>query len=236
MWRRRALILSFVALAALTAAAASETVVHVFQLRYASVQEVSAAVQQLLSERGSITVQPRQSRITVQDLPEVVERVAELIGEMDQAPGSYRIQMELLEGTSRPLRAEQQVQVDRRLKGMFKFPSFRQLGTATFEGDLGTPSSAELGDGFRVSFLAESTGFAQDSPWGSPDPGNRIHLRWLTLEQVKVADGGGGETNEVLRTSIFLAPKQKVFIGAGHSEDSKEGLVLIVQAQESGGS
>ena len=133
-------------------------------------------------------------------------------------------------------RRQQQVQVDRRMKGMFKFPSFRRLGTATFEGDLGTPSSAELGDGFRVSFLAESTGFAQDSPWGSPDPGNRIHLRWLTLDHVKVAEGGNGETNEVLRTSIFLAPKQKVFIGAGRSEDSKEGLVLIVQAQDIGGS
>jgi hypothetical protein len=40
---------------------------------------------------------------------------------------------------------------------------------------------------------------------------------------------------EVLKTSVFLSEKQEVFIGAGASEDSRSGLVLILQAQEIGG-
>jgi hypothetical protein len=235
MWRRYTATLTLVLAVALTAGADLETVVHVFQLRYASVTEASAAIQPMLSDRGSITVQPRQARITVQDLPEVVQRVADLIVEIDRLPKSYRIQVELLEGTSRPIPAEQQIRVDERLAGMFKFPSFRRLGSAVFEGDLGSPSSAELGSGFKISFLAEPTGFSQDSPWGTPDPGDRIHLRWLQLDRLRTTDDGRRTSDEVLRTSIFIAPKQKVFIGAGKSEDSTDGLVLIVEAQDVGG-
>jgi hypothetical protein len=40
----------------------------------------------------------------------------------------------------------------------------------------------------------------------------------------------------VVRTSVFIAPDQKVFIGAGSSEDSTEGLVLIIRVGEVGGS
>ena len=236
MQRFRPLVLVFVVLAGLSVAMASETVVHVFQIRYASVEKVSAAIQGLLSEQGSLTVQPKQGRITVQDSPEIVDRVADLITEIDRAPGAYRIHMDLLEGTSKHLDAGQETNVDRSLKEMFNFPYFRTLGTATFEGNLGTPSTAHLGSGYRVSFLAEATGYSQSSPWGSPDPGTRIHLRWLTLERVRVAQGGGEKPNEVLRTSVFIAPEQKVFIGAGISEDSTEGLVLIIRAGEVGGS
>jgi hypothetical protein len=236
MHRLRPFVLVFVVLAAMSVAAASDTVVHVFQIRYASMDKVSAAIQGLLSEQGSLTVQPRQGRITVQDSPEIVERVADLIAEIDRAPGTYRIRVELLEGTSKRLDAGEEMKVDRNLKEMFNFPYFRALGTATFEGELGTPSSAHLGSGYRVSFLAEATGFSQSSPWGSPDPGARIHLRWLTLERVRTARGGGEKPIEVLRTSIFIAPDQKVFIGAGSSEDSTEGLVLIIRAGEVGGS
>jgi len=235
MWRRHTATLALVLAVALTAGADLETVVHVFQLRHASVTEASAAIQPMLSDRGSITVQPRQARITVQDLPDVVQRVADLIDEIDRMPMSYRIQVDLLEGTSRPLPVEQQIRVDERLAGMFKFPAFRRLGSAVFECDLGSPSSAELGNGFKISFLAETTGFSQDSPWGTPDPGNRIHLRWLQLDRLRPTEDGRRTSDEILRTSIFIAPKQKVFIGAGKSEDSTDGLVLIVEAQDVGG-
>jgi hypothetical protein len=235
MQRLRPLFFVLVVLTVMSVAAASETVVHVFQIRYASVDKVSAAIQVLLSEQGSLTVQPRQGRITVQDSPEIVDQVADLIAEIDAAPGAYRIQMELLEGTSKRLETAEETKVDHSLKEMFKFPHFYTLGTATFEGNLGTPSSAHLGSEYRVSFLAEATGYSQSSPWGSPDPGARIHLRWLTLEKVRVAQGSGGKPSELLRTSVFIAPDQTAFIGAGSSEDSTEGLVLIIRAGEVGG-
>ena len=96
---RRSVVFLFTVLAAVvTMAADVETVARVFRLDFASISEVSVAVQPMLSESGSLTLHPSRSRITVQDLPEVVDRVAQRIAELDRMPGHFRIKIDLLEG------------------------------------------------------------------------------------------------------------------------------------------
>jgi len=236
MLQRSALTL-WVALMAVVAAAANvETVSRVFTLEHISVSEASAAVQPLLSEHGSLILQPSRSRMTVQDLPQVVEQVAVLVAEIDGLPESYSIQVELLEGRSEPYSAATQAQIDKRLRKMFRFPSLHQLGSAVLEGELGSPAQADLGGGFQISFLAHSVEYSEDTPWGTPDPGDRIHLRPLILQRVSIEPDGTQEIEILLRTNVLIAPKQKVYIGAGTSEDADNGLVLIVHSQGSGGS
>ena len=86
-----------------------------------------------------------------------------------------------------------------------------------------------------MTFVASSLGISDDTPWGIPDTGNRIHLQLLTLKRVTTDSAGKQRSVEVLRTSVYLSEKQEVFIGAGASEDSTQGLVLILQANEIGG-
>ena len=230
------LMLSVVLVATIAAAANVETVSRVFTLEHVSVSEASAAVQPLLSEHGSLILQPGRSRMTVQDLPQVVERVAILVADIDGLPENYSIQIELFEGRPEPYSAATQTQIDQRLRKMFKFPSFHQVGSAVLEGELGSPAQADLGGGFQISFLAQSVEYSKDTPWGAPDPGDRVHLRPLILKRVSIEPDGTQEIEILLRTNVLIAPKQKVYIGAGNSEDAYNGLVLIVHSQGSGGS
>ena len=215
--------------------ASEPTTVRVFQVRYRPVTEVAAAVQALLTEDGSLTVQPRQSRITVQDRPEVVEAAAEMIAKMDRSPDRYLIDVVLLQGVAEELPPGQRAPVDARLKRMFPFVAYRRIGTTSFDGVMGEPAAADLGEGHRVSFLANLLVFDDNAPWGIPDTGNRVHLQWLTLHRLTTDRTGKQQSVEILRTSVFLSENQEVFIGAGASEDSDRGLVLILQAQEIGG-
>lgn len=228
---RRILTLLFAAsLASAVSGADEETVVRMFQLRHVSPLEASLAVEPILSSVGSLTLEPSQSRLTVRDTPDVMSRVVKIIHDLDRIPESYHIKVELLLGTSNPLPPQQQVSVDRRVRNMFKFESFRRLGVADFEGDIGSSAAAEIGEGYRIKFDVMSMGYSREAPWGSPDPGNRVHLRSVVLERAESRPDGSIAKEEILRTSIFLAPKQQVVIGAGRSEDSEDGLVLIVQA------
>ncbi len=236
MWKRSILTLSAALLATIAAAATVETVSRVFTLEHISVSEASSAVQPLLSEHGSLILQPSRSRLTVQDLPQVVDRVAILVADLDSLPDSYSVQVELFEGGSEPYSAATQAQVDQRLRKMFKFASFRRLGSAVLEGELGSPAQADLGGGFQVSFSSHAIEYSEDTPWGSPDPGERLYLRPLILRRVTVQPDGTQEIAILLRTNILIAPKQKVYIGAGTSEDADSGLVLVVHSQGSGGS
>jgi hypothetical protein len=234
---RQTLVFVFVlVVCVVTAAATVETVSRVFTLRYSSVAEATDAVQPLLSEEGSLTLQPSRSRITVQDFPEVIDRVARVIEQLDRAPDRYRVHIELLQGgAEQPFGSANEVEATERLRKMFKFPAYRILGGTVLEGDLGGDAQASLGRDFQISFVAQHPPHSADTPWGAPDPGDRIQLRGLTLEKLKPGANGEQQSRQYLRTNVLLSPNQKVYIGAGSSEDSKTGLILIVQAQDPGG-
>jgi len=233
MLKRFVIFAVVMGVAAAITAANVETVSRVFRLEHVSVSEASAAVQPMLSDVGSLTLQPKLSRIMVQDAPEVIQRVAELIDKLDHVPGVYSVQIDLLEGgAAMPFGSVQEVPVEDRLRKMFNVDAFHRLGSSTIEGVLGSSAQAELGTSFQVSFFAQLPDRSASSPWGTPDPGNRLHLRQLVLERKMVASDGTMMTHELLRTNVLLSPKQTVYIGAGNSEDSEDVLVLIVHAQE----
>ena len=96
---RRALIFATVGMLLLSGVAVGEegqTTVRVFQLRHTSVREASLALQPLLSPHGSLTVQPRAARITVQDRPEIIARIVEAVASLDRPRRGYRIRVDLL--------------------------------------------------------------------------------------------------------------------------------------------
>jgi len=222
-------------IAAVVTAANLETVSRVFRLEHASVSDASAAIQPMLSEAGSLTLQPKLSRIVVQDQPEIIDRVSELIQKLDHVPGAYSIQIDLLKGgKATPYGTVDDVDVEERLQKMFKVEAFRRIGSSTIEGQLGSPARAKLGTTFQVSLLAQLPENSESSPWGVQDPGNRLQLRQLVLERTAVSADGTLTAAELLRTNVLLSRKQTVYIGAGNSEESEDVLVLIVYAEEFG--
>ena len=206
------------------------TTVRVFQLRHCSVTEAAAAVEELLTEDGSLTVQPRKGRITVQDRSDVVERAAEVIATLDHPPGRFLIEVEILEGVQGNLPEHQRADVSDQLLRMFPFNAYRSIGVATFDGVMGEAAEADLGEGYRLSFLAESLGITDDTPYGIPRLGSRIHLEWLALSKGTEGSASRSQPSELFRTSVYLSENQELILGAGASESSKRGLVLILQA------
>jgi len=235
MLRKTLVLVAVIGIAAAVTAANIETVSRVFRLQHASVSDASAAIQPMLSEAGSLTLQPKLSRIVVQDQPEIIDRVTEMIEKLDHVPRAFSIRIELLEGGEpKPYGTRDEIDIEDRLRKMFKAEAFHRLGSSTIEGVLGVRARAEIGSSFQVSLLAQLPEYSEYSPWGAPDPGNRLQLRQLVLERKAVAADGTLMTHELLRTNVLISPKQTVYIGAGNSEDSKEVLVLIVHAQEFG--
>jgi hypothetical protein len=232
--RKLTLIVAGLIVAASVAAAAEpETTARVFHLRYVSVVDAMTAVQPLLSEQGSVTMQPKRSRLTVQDRPEVVELVAAVIESLDRAPIVYRIRVDLLEGIRDAAFSSPKIDVPERVKRMFGFEVYRRLGMTSFEGEVGTEASAELGMAYRVSMMPEMVGGGAAMPFGTPDLSSRLHLEWLRLERLP-KEGSGGRPIEVLKTSGFLSTDQEIVIGAAGSENAPTALVLIVRAEKIG--
>jgi len=228
---RRLLSIVFAMIFAVSGSAdEAQTTTRVFQIRYASVAEASNAVQPLLSEYGTLTVHPRRNRITVQDTSEIVGRVAEVLANLDTIPGTYAVRVRLLRATDAEVAPERRVEVDRKVRQMFPSAAFVEVGSTLIEGELKMPVSADIGAVYRVSFVAEPYRAPKDAPFGMPKMGTRYTLRDCTLTQVREKENGEQVTVEVIRTDMSMSPGQQMSIGAGASEDSKNGVVLIVEA------
>jgi hypothetical protein len=208
----------------------SATTTRVFQIEHTTVAEASNAVQPLLSENGTLTVQPQKNRITVQDSAEIVRRVAEVLAELDIAPGTYSVRFQLLKATQSEVAPEHRVQVNRKIQQMFPSARYVEIGSTLIEGELKVPVTARIGEAYRLSFVAEPVTAPKDVPFGMPKMGSRYTLEDLKLTRSRRNENGDQSMIDVIQSDVSISPGQKTSIGTGASEDSKNGLVLIIEA------
>ncbi len=246
---RRALclfVLTLVLPAALAAAAVTTS--KVFKLRYLRVGDAALLVQPLLSEEGSLTIEARGSRLTVQDRQEVVDAVARLLGELDVAPARYRVLVELYEAT-KDAAAGGASAADLKLGDVFRFTSFRRVGAAVLEGEVGGAARADLGAGYLIRFRVEPDALEpielpspsavtvlrppELPPRARPasEPGGGVRVRLEDLVLVRVVEG---RPIEVLRSRAEFSTGQQVVVAASASESARRGLVLVLKAEPPG--
>ncbi len=75
------------------------TVVRTFGIQYSDVNVVSTIVKEQLSHWGKVTVLPGRGLLVVRDRPEFIERITDLISEVDHEPQQVLIEARLLEVT-----------------------------------------------------------------------------------------------------------------------------------------
>ncbi len=99
-WRRVLLAVCMLALLSVGMAIANDdaVVVKAFRIRFAKASNVSTAIQPLLSENGTVTVQPGKRLVTVRDRADIVDRVGLVIADIDVEPESFRLRVQLLSG------------------------------------------------------------------------------------------------------------------------------------------
>ncbi len=218
------------------------TTARVFNLRYHPVAEAATVIQPLLSEQGSLTLQPYHSRLTVQDRPEIVAQVAAVLKALDRPPERYRILVELFEASDRS-DAGTHVQLDERLRQIFHHSWFRRIGATTLEGEVGGQAGAHLGSGYRIRFTTRAGDIRHLPPSAQPpavvmaSPGYgtfRVHLDQLTLIRTTLGYGGLENQLQLLRANVALAPSQRAVFRVGASENSERPLVLILKAKPVG--
>jgi len=156
------------------------TTARVFQLHHRSVIEATQVIQQLLSEDGTLTFHPQGALLTVQDHPEVVERIAAVLADFDREPAGYRLRVDLLEGLRDAGAATgETVDVAAKVQRMFPFSAYQRLASAVVEGRVGARGGVELGESFTLRFYAGSAnlisagGMGRELTPGRGGPGAR---------------------------------------------------------------
>jgi len=232
----------------------TKVAVRTFHLKYRTAAEASDVAQAFLSDSGSVTVHPAQRTVTVQDTPESVQRIAEILAILDQPQPHMRVEVRLIEASNDPSgpTAATSEAIDIGVRKMFHFKSYRTIGKAVLVWDAPGPMEVDLGDRYRLSTTASwqqqlgvapaggSAGavlHAKDLrvAWkfgGASTIRGMLRTRRLVLDDLVLARKGNPGGHPLLKTRAVLSPNQRIVIGASASEESDRALVLVIRALE----
>jgi hypothetical protein len=229
-----------VALSHVAVAAASATpsviVIRVFTLHYRRAEEVALLVRPLLTDDGSVILQPRLNTLTVRDTSAAVDKAAQAIASYDLPPRNVEISVTLLKASSEPKQPGPGGPIDRRpvseviigvgeqLKRRFNFKDYQRLDSVVVQGTEGDSVAYAIGGDYRLAFLVD--------PSGSESV---IRLKDLSLERIRKDEKGIETRREILKTSINVQAGHTYICGIGRDESASAALFVVFEPRFRGG-
>jgi hypothetical protein len=197
-------------------------VVRVFALKHRSADEALSVVRPLLSDAGSVMLEPHVNELTVRDTAASVERAAQAIAAYDVPLRGVDVGVTLLKATSDPKAAPGRTDVSEeirgigeRLKKLFNVTDFTRLDSVVVRGVEGQRVAYVIGAHYHLQFFLDPS-----------RDGKRLQFRDLSLERVR-REGGKETRGEILHTSINVNMGQPYILGVGKDEAAQGALFLV---------
>jgi hypothetical protein len=209
----------------LAAVAGGESVgVRVFQLKYKRVEEATLLVRPLLSDTGSILLQPRLNTLTVTDRESSLNTVARALSQFDLPPRGFSIAVKMVRAQADAPAGDLGKEIGgigNKLREVFRFNDYSLIDSAILRGAEGDQLSYLLGGEYRLVFRIDPMGV-----------GSTLRFSQFALARERTDEKGRRITSPLFRTTLNVLLNQTVVIGASKEEKSKKALILILFAQE----
>jgi hypothetical protein len=195
--------------------------VHTFTFKFKQADKAAAAIKQLLSTDGSMSIQPSTNSLAVTDRAENMKNVARMIGDFDKEPQSFRLYVRIV-GASRvagtPKIPDDLKDVARKL-AILPYNSYEAVGEATVQGKEGDPGLVDMQTGYRADFK-----------FGEYDPASdSIAVKDLQISRLTGAQKD--QLTSLLKTTLNLAIGQTYILGASKAPQSQRALMIVLVAR-----
>ena len=194
-----------------------------FEIRHKTLERAAGLIAPLLSETGSVSLQPSKSALVVTDRAENLQKISEMLSRYDSPPRHFTVQLTLV-NASRERVARSEVPEDLKvvadkLTGVLRFNSFEKVASINAEGNEGDPVVLSMDGSYHATFRI-----------GEYDPvTNTVRVEGFRLDRLSNSQGEG-ET--LLKTSLNLRLGQVVVLGASRGPQSAKALMLVLVAEE----
>src|SRR5213593_2992225 len=196
-----------------------------FSLRYKKVDDAYLLISPYVGPRGSVKMQPAQRTLTVQDVPENLQRISGLIGSYDVPPRSVEVAVQLIlassgdksqEPTPPPIRGV----IDKLNALSTRWSDYKMVGNARVLGTEGERSSLRVGDDYRVDFRIDQVS----------DETRVIRFKPFELSRREAAVEGNERYASIMQTVLNLRDSQLFIVGASKVEQSNRALFMTITA------
>ena len=198
---------------------------RIFNLRYKKVDEAYLLISPYVGSRGSVKMQPAQRTLTVQDVPENLQRIAGLIGSYDVPPRSVEVSVQLILASSgqksqEPAPPPIRGVIDRLNALSTRWTDYKMVGNARVMGTEGERSSLRVGDDYKVDFRIDQVS----------DETRVIRFKPFELSRREIAVEGNERYASVMNTVLNLRDSQLFIVGASKVEQSQRALFMTITA------
>jgi hypothetical protein len=128
--------------------------VRSFQFKYVDAGRAAEAIKSLVSNEGSISIQPSTNALVVTDRPDNIRDIAAMLARFDVPAQPFKLRIRIVgagrvEGSGRVPESLRDVAPK---LSLLRFNSFDDLGDATAEAREGDPAIVDLPSGYRADF------------------------------------------------------------------------------------
>ena len=202
---------------------------HTFDHRPA--HEALAEIRPLLSENGTVEVQPGDNTLVVRDTPETIERVEELLTAFDRPPEDLRFDIQIVRagpsnGISPPMPPDNALptEVVERLRELLRYEQYQVLAQAGVTSSEGQEVTYSLGQSYSVSFRL---GAVQVEGEGT----ERLRLEDFRILQNASPNPNKGrrlEPKELFRATLNLWVDRPFNLVLPQSSSGREALMVAI--------
>jgi hypothetical protein len=208
-----AVVLMLAGAVAATAQQEPALLVHAYTLRHQPAAAALGLVHPLLSQRGSVQLQPGGNTLVVRDESAVVERVAALLREFDHPAQKLAIRIQVVRAGDGGEGATLEAELAERLRELLRYDSYRVMAAADLEAREGEGVSYELGEEYRITFQL-----------GTLMSGERLKLHDFEVTR----RAGDEEQRRLLHTQVNLRLGRPMILGLAKDESSRRALLLVL--------
>ncbi len=209
---------AFAETAAAPADAPKSLSVRTFTFRYKDAEKAAAMIKSLMSEEGTISIQPATNALVVTDRPQNLRAIAKALAQFDAPPQAFRISVRLIGAShaAAPKIPDDVRDVAPKL-GMFRFNSFDSLGSAEVVGREGDPGIVTLPSGYRADFK-----------FGDYDPASDS----IKVSDFRLSKLQDSQLTPLLKTTLNLRVGETYIFGAAKNAESGRALMIILVAKK----
>lgn len=196
---------------------------HTYTFKHKSAERAATVIKSLVSEEGSVSIQPKNNTLTVTDRASNVKSIGAALAKFDQPAQMFRISVKLVAASRAASNAkvpDDLKEISAKLSGVLKFNSFEKLGEID--------ARVKEGDPFVVEKVADT--YRADFTLGEYDPlTDSVRVEEFRLQKKSGAESG--ELVQLLKTSLNLKLGQTIILGAARSPQSDRTLMVVLLSQ-----
>lgn len=193
--------------------------VYAYALQHKEAGEALALIRPLLSQRGTVELQPRENTLVVRDTLAALGRIVPRLRSYDRPAQELRIEIMLVRAFSRPVPVGPGQTLpgwlEERLRGFLRWDHYQVLADSGLDAREGQAVVHEIGRLYGVRFRL-----------GSVVENDRVRLH-----DFRVWRGPEGEEDPLLEANLSLWLDKPKVLALANSESSEHALMVVLTCE-----